>query len=61
MEAAGKEGGEAVMEDREETHLGDMTTKEMSTTAKDVNFGTYVIKSCNAIINISQNKICRIY
>ena len=34
MEVAGKEGGEAVVEDREETHLGDMTTKELSTTAK---------------------------
>ena len=34
VEVAGKEGGEAVVEDREETHLGDMTTKELSTTAK---------------------------
>ena len=34
MEGAGEEGGEAVVEDREEIHLGDMTTKELSTTAK---------------------------
>jgi len=34
VEAAGEEGGEAMAEDREKTHLGDMTTKELSTTAK---------------------------
>lgn len=34
MEAAGEEGGEAVLEDREEIHLGDMKTKQLSTTAK---------------------------
>ena len=34
MEAAGEEGGEAMVEDGEETHLGDMKTKEMSTSAK---------------------------
>ena len=34
VEVAGEEGGEAMVEDGEETHLGDMKTKEMSTSAK---------------------------
>ena len=45
MEAAGKEGGEAVMEDREETHLGDMTTKELSTTAKMLTLELMLLKA----------------
>ena len=57
MEAAGEEGGEAKVDDGEETHLGDMKTKEMSTTAKQCL--ELMLLSCNAII--SQNKICIIY